>query len=81
MGVLLNDDEAWAELERAHTGILTTLRRDGMAVSLPTWFVALDRRVVRAHDGEDEEGRRTCSAIRARPSWSSAATGGKSCAR
>ena len=45
MGVLLNDDEVWAELERAHTGILTTLRRDGMAVSLPTWFVALDRRV------------------------------------
>lgn len=45
MGVLLTDDEAWAELERAHTGILTTMRRDGMPVTLPTWFVALDRRV------------------------------------
>jgi hypothetical protein len=45
MGVLLDDDEAWAELGRAHTGILTTMRRDGMPVTLPTWFVALDRRV------------------------------------
>lgn len=45
MGVLLTDDEAWAELERAHTGILTTMRRDGMPVTLPTWFVALDRRI------------------------------------
>ena len=45
MGVLLTDDEAWAELARAHTGILTTLRRDGMPVTLPTWFVARDRRV------------------------------------
>jgi nitroimidazol reductase NimA-like FMN-containing flavoprotein (pyridoxamine 5'-phosphate oxidase superfamily) len=45
MGVLLTDDEAWAELEHAHTGILTTMRRDGMPVTLPTWFVALDRKV------------------------------------
>ena len=45
MGVLLTDDEAWAELARAHTGILTTMRRDGMPVTLPTWFVALDQRV------------------------------------
>ncbi|MFN8028446.1 MAG: pyridoxamine 5'-phosphate oxidase family protein [Acidimicrobiia bacterium] len=45
MGVLLSDDEAWGELERAHTGILTTMRRDGMPVTLPTWFVALDQRV------------------------------------
>jgi general stress protein 26 len=45
MGVLLTDDEAWAELARAHTGIITTLRRDGMPVTLPTWFVTLDRRV------------------------------------
>ncbi len=45
MGVLLTDDEAWSELERAHTGILTTMRRDGMPVTLPTWFVVLDRRI------------------------------------
>ena len=32
-------------IESSHTGILTTLRGDGMPVSLPVWFVALDRRV------------------------------------
>jgi nitroimidazol reductase NimA-like FMN-containing flavoprotein (pyridoxamine 5'-phosphate oxidase superfamily) len=45
VGVRLDDDEAWAELERAHTGILTTLRRDGWPVSLPVWFAALDRAI------------------------------------
>jgi PPOX class probable F420-dependent enzyme len=45
MGVRLSEDEVWAELARAHTGILTTLRRDGMPVSLPTWFVVSDQRV------------------------------------
>ena len=43
MGVRLSDDEAWAELESAHTGILTTLRRDGRPVSVPVWFAAVDR--------------------------------------
>ena len=43
--VRLSVDEAWEVIERAHTGILTTLRRDGTPVSLPVWFVALDRRV------------------------------------
>jgi hypothetical protein len=41
----LTEEEAWAELTAAHTGILTTLRRDGRPVSLPVWFVALDRHV------------------------------------
>ena len=45
MGVRLGEEEAWAELEHAHTGILTTLRRDGRPVSLPVWFAALDRRI------------------------------------
>ena len=45
MGVRLTEDEAWAELAAAHTGILTTLRRDGRPVSLPVWFVVLDRHV------------------------------------
>jgi PPOX class probable F420-dependent enzyme len=45
VGVQLSDDEAWAELASAHTGILTTLRRDGRPVPLPVWFVARDRRI------------------------------------
>ena len=45
MGVRLDDDEAWHELDTAHTGILTTLRRDGWPVSLPVWFATIDRRI------------------------------------
>jgi PPOX class probable F420-dependent enzyme len=45
MGVRLSDEEAWTELEAAHTGILTTLRRDGRPVSLPVWFAAVDRQI------------------------------------
>jgi PPOX class probable F420-dependent enzyme len=37
--------DAWRVLAEAHTGILTTLRRDGMPISLPVWFVVLDDRV------------------------------------
>jgi PPOX class probable F420-dependent enzyme len=44
-GIRLSADEAWDTIDRAHTGILTTLRRDGVPVSLPVWFVALDRRI------------------------------------
>ena len=41
----LTADEAWQEIASAHTGILTTLRRDGMPIALPVWFVAEDRTV------------------------------------
>ncbi len=43
--VRLDADEAWAVIEGAHTGILTTLRADGTPISLPVWFAVLDRRV------------------------------------
>jgi hypothetical protein len=43
MGVRLSEDEAWAEIERAHTGIFTSLRADGWPVTLPTWFAVIDR--------------------------------------
>jgi PPOX class probable F420-dependent enzyme len=45
VSVRLNEDEAWAVLTSAHTGIFTTLRRDGMPIALPVWFVALDRTI------------------------------------
>jgi PPOX class probable F420-dependent enzyme len=45
MGVRLSEDEAWAELDTAHTGILTTLRRDGRPVSLPVWFATVGRTI------------------------------------
>jgi PPOX class probable F420-dependent enzyme len=43
--IRLTEDEAWAEIASAHTGILTTLRRDGMPIALPVWFVAEGRTV------------------------------------
>jgi nitroimidazol reductase NimA-like FMN-containing flavoprotein (pyridoxamine 5'-phosphate oxidase superfamily) len=45
MGVRLSEEEAWAELDTAHTGILTTLRRDGRPVSLPVWFATVGRSI------------------------------------
>jgi PPOX class probable F420-dependent enzyme len=45
MGVRLNEDEAWQVVAASHTGVLTTLRADGTPVSLPVWFVAIDRTI------------------------------------
>ena len=45
MSIRLSPDEAWEVLERSHTGILTTLRRDGSPITLPIWYVALDRTI------------------------------------
>jgi PPOX class probable F420-dependent enzyme len=45
VSIRLSSDEAWQVLARSHTGILTTLRRDGSPISLPIWFVALDQTI------------------------------------
>ena len=45
MSLRLSPDEAWSFLERAHTGIFTTLRADGSPVALPVWFVTLERTI------------------------------------
>jgi hypothetical protein len=45
VGFRLTEEEAWEFVSGAHTGILTTLRRDGRAISLPVWHVVLDQRV------------------------------------
>lgn len=45
MGVRLSEDEAWGVLEHSHTGILTTLKADGWPVTLPVWFVVVDRTI------------------------------------
>jgi len=38
MSVRMTRDEAWARMAATHTGIVTTLRRDGMPISTPMWF-------------------------------------------
>jgi PPOX class probable F420-dependent enzyme len=45
VSIRLSREEAWAELAAAHTGIFTTLRADGVPISLPVWFVAFDERI------------------------------------
>jgi len=45
MSVRLTADEAWAVVTASHTGIFTSLRRDGVPIALPLWFVVLDRRI------------------------------------
>ncbi len=39
MGIRLTPSEAWDVVTASHTGVLTTLRRDGTPVTLPVWFV------------------------------------------
>jgi nitroimidazol reductase NimA-like FMN-containing flavoprotein (pyridoxamine 5'-phosphate oxidase superfamily) len=41
----MTPEECWAYVTDAHTGILTTLRRDGVPIALPLWFACLDRRI------------------------------------
>jgi nitroimidazol reductase NimA-like FMN-containing flavoprotein (pyridoxamine 5'-phosphate oxidase superfamily) len=45
MAVTLSENEAWEMLTNSHTGIITTLRRDGWPVSLPMWFAVVDRKI------------------------------------
>jgi hypothetical protein len=46
VSVRLTEGEAWDVLGSSHTGILTSLRRDGVPVSLPVWFLVDDRSVL-----------------------------------
>lgn len=43
--VRLTADQAWQVTAASHTGILTTLRRDGSPVALPVWFVVHEQRI------------------------------------
>ena len=43
--VRLNEDEIWSFLEQGHTGILTSLRRDGTPIALPVWYAVHERTV------------------------------------
>ena len=45
MGVRLSAEEAWRFVTDAHTGILVTLRRDGVPIALPMWFAVVDRQL------------------------------------
>jgi len=42
MGIQFSEDEEREFLTTTHTGVVTTLRRDGWPVSLPVWFAYVD---------------------------------------
>jgi hypothetical protein len=41
----LSDDEIWEYVTDAHTGVMTTLRRDGTPIAMPLWFAVVDRAI------------------------------------
>jgi nitroimidazol reductase NimA-like FMN-containing flavoprotein (pyridoxamine 5'-phosphate oxidase superfamily) len=41
----MTEHEIWSFVEEAPTGILTTLRSDGVPIALPLWYACLDRRI------------------------------------
>ncbi|MBM3693765.1 MAG: pyridoxamine 5'-phosphate oxidase [Actinobacteria bacterium] len=42
MSVRMTPDEAWSRVASAHTGIVTSLRRDGIPIATPMWFCVVD---------------------------------------
>ena len=78
VSVRLEPDEAWAVVEAAHTGILTTLRADGMPVALPVWFVVLDRTICLSAPIAHQEGGPARATTPGRRSSSSRASDGPS---
>ena len=75
MTIALSDTELWEMLANAHTGILTTLRRDGSPSSVPLWFVVLDRAVyLRTQAGSAKVGHirrdsRVCFLVESGKAW------------
>jgi len=43
--VRLTDQEIWDFVTDAHTGIMITLRSDGVPVALPLWFACVERTI------------------------------------
>src|SRR5262249_52550322 len=58
VSIRLSREEAWKVLAESHTGIFTTLRADGVPISLPVWFVALDERIYVASPVHRKKGSR-----------------------
>lgn len=48
----MTPDEVWQYVTDGHNGILTTLRRDGVPVALPLWYVCVDRAIYTSTRGK-----------------------------
>jgi PPOX class probable F420-dependent enzyme len=56
--VRLSREAAWDLTADSHTGIFTSLRRDGTPVSIPIWFVVLDERIYIRTPGRSKKAAR-----------------------
>lgn len=71
----MTPEERDAFLAAAYTGVLTTLRQDGSPVSLPMWFVMIDRDVhIRTRASARKVGRiardgRACFVVDSGAAW------------
>ena len=54
-GVRLTHEEAWAMLHSNHTGIFTSLRRDGVPIALPVWYAVIDGNVYMTTPGQSKK--------------------------
>lgn len=43
--VRMTEDETWKFLTDGHTGILMTLRSDGVPIGMPVWYAVVDRKI------------------------------------
>jgi nitroimidazol reductase NimA-like FMN-containing flavoprotein (pyridoxamine 5'-phosphate oxidase superfamily) len=41
----MTPDEVWDYVTNGHTGILTTLRRDGVPIAMPLWYACLNGKI------------------------------------
>jgi nitroimidazol reductase NimA-like FMN-containing flavoprotein (pyridoxamine 5'-phosphate oxidase superfamily) len=41
----MTESDPWSLLSAGHTGILTTMRRDGFPATLPIWYVVRDHKI------------------------------------
>lgn len=56
--VRLSREAAWELAAASHTGIFTSLRRDGTPISIPIWFTALDERIYLRTPGRSKKAAR-----------------------
>jgi nitroimidazol reductase NimA-like FMN-containing flavoprotein (pyridoxamine 5'-phosphate oxidase superfamily) len=63
--IRLTPEEAWDFVEGAHTGILGTLRSDGMPIMLPIWFVVIERRIYVRTSADSKKAKRARRDVRA----------------
>ena len=57
--VRMTDDEAWDMIDSSLVGILTTLRRDGVPIALPLWYVVVNKHIYTSTRGKKLQRIRT----------------------